>query len=167
MLPTGRRFQTIVPQQALFRMNSLLVIEQARNIMDREDVKACTTDPDRLKKLYEIIYQRWPKEKEVELATAYLRSQSTLGQEPVVVAKTDGPPDLSKMTKEERRAHLAAEFRKRKLAEKGLMDPRRQSTAMKEAVRDPSAEKVDRSPLTAWEKYAQALLMTAEMAYVN
>ncbi len=167
MLPTGRRFQTIVPQQALFRMNSLLVIEQARNIMDREDVKACATDTDRLKKLYEIIYQRWPKEKEVELATAYLRSQSTLGQEPEIVAKTDSPPDLSKMTREERRAHLAAEFRKRKLAEKGLMDPRRQSTAMKEAVRDPSAEKVDRSPLTAWEKYAQALLMTAEMAYVN
>ena len=95
MLPTGRRFQTIVPQQALFRMNSLLVIEQARNIMDREDVKACATDTDRLKKLYEIIYQRWPKEKEVELATAYLRSQSTLGQEPVIAAKTDSPPDLS------------------------------------------------------------------------
>ena len=41
------------------------------------------------------------------------------------------------------------------------------AAAIKEAVRDPSAEKVDRSPLTPWEKYAQALLMTSEMAYVN
>ena len=48
-----------------------------------------------------------------------------------------------------------------------MMDPRRQSASIKEAVRDPTAEKVDRSPLSAWEKYAHALLMTTEMAYVN
>ncbi len=166
-LPTGRRFRTIVPQQALFRMNSLLVIEQARNIMDREDIKACDNDTDRLKKLYEIIYQRWPMQKEIELATAYLRSQSTLGQEPVITTPTEAKPDLAKMSKEERRAYLVEEFKKKKLAEREMMNPRRQSTAIKEAVRDPSAEKVDRSPLTPWEKYAQALLMTSEMAYVN
>ena len=166
-LPTGRRFTTIVPQQALFRMNSLLVIEQARNIMDRKDVQAASSDTDRLRKLYEIIYQRWPKEKEIELANAYLRSQSTIGQEPVAVAKMGLPPDLSKMTPQERRRYQVEEFRKKKQAEREMMNPKRQSAAIKEAVRDPSAEKVDRSPLTAWEKYAQALLMTSEMAYVN
>lgn len=166
-LPTGRRFSTIVPQQALFRMNSLLVIEQARNIMDRADVKAAANDTERLKKLYEIIYQRWPKPKEIELATAYLRSQSTLGGDPVITAKAEAQPDFTKMTKEERRAYYVEEFKKKKLAEREMMSPKRQSALIKEAVRDPSAEKVDRSPLTPWEKYAQALLMTSEMAYVN
>ena len=166
-LPTGRRFSTIVPQQALFRMNSLLVIEQARNIMDREDVKGAAGDTEKLRKLYEIIYQRWPKEKEIELATAYLRSQSTLGEEPVIAAKADAKPDLTKMSKEERRAHMIEEFKKKRQAEREMMNPKRQSAAVKEAVRDPSAEKVDRSPLTPWEKFAQALLMTTEMAYVN
>ncbi len=166
-LPTGRRFQTIVPQQALFRMNSLLVIEQARNIMARPDVQAAANEEDRLKKLYEIIYQRWPKAKEVELARAYLRSQSTLGTDAVAVTKTETPPDLSRMTKAERRAYLQEQNRKQKREKMEAMNPKRQSAANKEAVRDPSAEKVDRSPLTAWEKYAQALLMTNEMAYVN
>jgi hypothetical protein len=44
---------------------------------------------------------------------------------------------------------------------------RRGTAGIKEAVRDPAAEKVDRSPLDAWEKFAHALLMTNEMAYVN
>ncbi|MDB6070543.1 MAG: hypothetical protein JWL81_1714, partial [Verrucomicrobiales bacterium] len=166
-LPTGRRFQTIVPQQALFRMNSLLVIEQARNIMARADVKACATDSDRLKKLYEIIYQRWPKPKEVALALVYVGSQPTLGLEPVLTQKSDTPPDLSKMTREQRKAYLIAEARRQRQAQRAAMAPKNQSASIKEAVRDPSAEKVDRSPLTSWEKYAQALLMTAEMCYVN
>ena len=71
------------------------------------------------------------------------------------------------MSEEGRRAYTVQEFKMKKQAERAIMNPKRQSAAMKEAVRDPSAEKVDRSPLTAWEKYAQALLMTAEMAYVN
>ena len=43
-----------------------------------------------------------------------------------------------------------------------MMNPRRKSAAIKEAVRDPSAGKVDRSPRTPWEKCAQALLMGAQ-----
>ena len=166
MLPTGRRFRTIVPQQALFRMNSLLVVEQARNIMNRADVQACETDRDRLQKLYEIIYQRWPKPKEVELATAYLSSQTTtLGLEPP--SENPGGPDLSKMNKKELRVYQQAEFRKKQQLAQMADNRKSQSAAIKEAVRDPAAEKVDRSPLSAWEKYAHALLMTNEMVYVD
>ena len=71
------------------------------------------------------------------------------------------------MSKEERRAYTVQEFIKKKQAERAMMNPKRQSAAIKEAVRDPSAGKVDRSPLTPFEKYAEALLMTSEMAYVN
>jgi hypothetical protein len=166
-LPTGRRFQTIVPQQALFRMNSLLVIEQARNIVQRPDFQVCDSDAGRMKKLYEIICQRWPKPREVELATAYLRGQSTLGQEPDSGTTATASSPTAAFTRDERRAVALEEFRKKKLAEKGLLDPKRQAASVKEAVREPGAEKVDRSPLTPWEKYAQALLMTSEMAYVD
>ena len=71
------------------------------------------------------------------------------------------------MSKEEHRAYMVQEFKKRKQAGRAMMNPKRQSAAIKEAVRDPSAGKVDRSPLTPLEKYAPALLMTSGMAYVN
>ncbi|MES2708205.1 MAG: PSD1 and planctomycete cytochrome C domain-containing protein [Verrucomicrobiota bacterium] len=169
-LTTGRRFTSIVPQQALFRMNSLLVIEQARNIMEREDMKACTTDDERLKKLYEIIYQRWPKEREIQLAKAYIQSMSLESPESVSTVTQAGesrPPDLRGMTKKERQQYLVREKRKKRLEELAMVNKKRDSSMVKEAVRDPSAEKVDRSPLSPWEKYAHALLMTNEMAYVN
>lgn len=169
-LPTGRRFTSIVPQQALFRMNSLLVIEQARNIMERGDMKACATDDERLKKLYEIIYQRWPREKEVQLAWAYLQSMSLEKPESVTVTETKStatPAELRHMTKKERQAHIADQRRQERQEARAQMDKKRPASVVKEAVRDPSAEKVDRSPLSPWEKYAHALLMTNEMAYVN
>ena len=33
-ITTGKRYETIVPQQALFMMNSPLVVEQARNLVN-------------------------------------------------------------------------------------------------------------------------------------
>ena len=40
----GKRYETIVPQQSLFLMNSPLVIEQARNLVDRPDFQSLTND---------------------------------------------------------------------------------------------------------------------------
>ncbi|RYD36065.1 MAG: DUF1553 domain-containing protein [Verrucomicrobiaceae bacterium] len=159
-LPTGRRSTSIIPQQALFRMNSLLVIEQARNIMARPDLKACGTDAERVRKLYEIIYQRAPGDREMGLAMDYLQSIT-----PVV-----GTPDPASLNQEERRAQATLQkerIRRQRLEKRAMMTPPRGSTQVKEAVRDSSAERVDRSPLTPWEQYAHALLITNEMAYVN
>jgi hypothetical protein len=71
-LTTGRRYETIVPQQSLFLMNSPLVIEQARNLVDREDFKSLTSDEDRVKLLYELVYQRDPSPVEIRLALNFL-----------------------------------------------------------------------------------------------
>ncbi len=38
---------------------------------------------------------------------------------------------------------------------------------LNELVSDPNAEAVDRTALDSWEKFAHALLMTSEVAYVN
>src|SRR5436309_11886601 len=43
-LPTGRRHETTVPQQALFLMNSPLVIEQAKTLVALPDCLSCPVD---------------------------------------------------------------------------------------------------------------------------
>jgi hypothetical protein len=84
-LTTGKRETTIVPQQALFMMNSPLVVEQARDLVRRDDFKALTRDEDRLALLYRLIYQRKPSDIEKKLAFAYLQSESQ--------AATGEPPE--------------------------------------------------------------------------
>jgi hypothetical protein len=74
-LTTGKRNETVVPQQALFMMNSPLVVEQARNLTLRSDFKAQTKAEDRIKLLYKLIYQRAPSEIEAKLALDYIRGE--------------------------------------------------------------------------------------------
>jgi Protein of unknown function (DUF1553)/Protein of unknown function (DUF1549)/Planctomycete cytochrome C len=73
-LTTGKRETTVVPQQALFMMNSPLVVEQARNVVRRADFKTQSDAKAKLDLLYKLIYQRSPTEIEVRLALDYLRS---------------------------------------------------------------------------------------------
>jgi hypothetical protein len=66
-----RRFYTTVPQQALFLMNSPFVVQQARNLVERPEFKAATTEQQRLQLLYELAFQREPTKAEVDLAQAF------------------------------------------------------------------------------------------------
>ncbi len=75
-LSTGRRNETIVPQQALFMMNSPLVIEQARNLTLRADFKAALRPADRVQLLYQLVYQRAPSEIEARLATEFIQRET-------------------------------------------------------------------------------------------
>jgi len=74
-LTTGKRNETIVPQQALFMMNSPLVIEQARNLTLRADFKRATNPEEKIRLLYKLIYQREPTEIEGRLALEYIRGE--------------------------------------------------------------------------------------------
>jgi hypothetical protein len=74
-LTTGRRSETIIPQQALFMMNSPLVVEQARNLTQRPDFKGRPKAEERIKLLYQLIYQRAPSEIETKLAIDYVRGE--------------------------------------------------------------------------------------------
>ncbi len=71
-ITTGKRYETIVPQQSLFLMNSPLVIEQARNLVDRPDFKSLTNDEDRVTLLYELAYQREPTPVEIKLGLNFV-----------------------------------------------------------------------------------------------
>ncbi len=82
-LSTGQRNNTIVPQQALFMMNSPLVIEQARNTVQRGDLKSLPTDADRVKMLYRLIYSRPPTDTELKLALFYLATEMSAPKGPL------------------------------------------------------------------------------------
>jgi mono/diheme cytochrome c family protein len=71
-ITTGKRYETIVPQQSLFLMNSPLVIEQARNLVARPDFTTLTNDEDRVKLLYELCYQREPNPVEIQLGVDFV-----------------------------------------------------------------------------------------------
>jgi hypothetical protein len=64
-MPTGKRYETTVPQQALFLMNSPLVIEQVRNVVNRGAFKDQDTDEGRIRYLYELFFQRPPSDEEI------------------------------------------------------------------------------------------------------
>jgi hypothetical protein len=74
-LTTGKRNQTIVPQQALFMMNSPLVVEQAKNLTVRSDFKAASGAHEKIKLLYKLIYQRAPSDIEMKLALDYIQGE--------------------------------------------------------------------------------------------
>jgi Protein of unknown function (DUF1553)/Protein of unknown function (DUF1549)/Planctomycete cytochrome C len=68
----GKRYETIVPQQCLFLMNSPLVIEQARNLVDRQDFQSLTNDDARVTLLYELVYQREASPTEIQLGLDFV-----------------------------------------------------------------------------------------------
>ena len=64
-----QRFQTTVPQQALFLMNSPFVAEQAKGVMNRVEPAEPRT---RIGKLYEIVYSRPPASDEIMLGLQFV-----------------------------------------------------------------------------------------------
>jgi hypothetical protein len=70
-----QRFQTTVPQQALFLMNSPFAIHQARTLAHRT-INSTPNTPDRITALYQFAYQRHPSEPEQHLAQQFLANSS-------------------------------------------------------------------------------------------
>jgi len=66
------RFFTTVPQQALFLMNSPFVIQQAQQLVQREEVARARTDRERITALYELLWQRPPEPSEIRQAEQFL-----------------------------------------------------------------------------------------------
>lgn len=77
----SQRFQTTVPQQALFLMNSPFVLQQAQALALRDDLKKLTSDDARIRFLYETIYQRRPDADETAMAKAFLAAPAVSSAE--------------------------------------------------------------------------------------
>ena len=72
-LTTGQRETSVVPQQALFMMNSPLVVEQSRNVVRNLKFTPQMPAEARVRSLYNLIFQREPSDEELKLALDYLR----------------------------------------------------------------------------------------------
>ena len=141
-MTTGKRYETTVPQQALFLMNSPLVVEQARNLVSRPDFKSLADDSARIQLLYDLIYQRLPRPEEIKLGLEFT------GTEPS--SERVGPTPLTQ-----------AVLRKNP-------NPNQQLNAKQLARRAAGRQTfVERDPLTGWEEYAHALLQANETSFLN
>ena len=133
-----QRFSTTVPQQALFLMNSPLVIEQVREVVERKEFKEQKNDEARIRYLYELFFQRLPLQEEIrqgiEFVAAHHPAEKVVLDAPVIRPGTDAIGQVNK--------------RQRQFAQ-------------------PASSRPTRKPLSGWQEYAHALLLTNEASFVN
>jgi len=147
--PNSKRTTSIVPQQALFLMNSPMVIDAARNVIARPEVAKSRDGLNRVFNIYKIIFQRPPSQMEIQVATDFL------GKE--VKADPQAQTDVKEII---RRANQSLAQQDKK--EESMTSRTKSIQATKNA-----GERVERKALNAWETYVQALLLSNEAAYVN
>jgi len=143
-LPSGRRYETTVPQQALFLMNSPLVIETAKKLVTLAGFNSCTDDETRVNFLYERIWQRQPRPDELKLALDFISAGSSQEKAPVVETST--------------------ELVSNDLGEKKRFGP---GQGPRQQFRKGPGFRKKRAPLKIWEEYAHALLQANETSFVN
>ncbi|HWC00969.1 MAG TPA: PSD1 and planctomycete cytochrome C domain-containing protein, partial [Bryobacteraceae bacterium] len=71
------RYNTTVPQQALFLLNSPFVAEQARHLAHRPEVERLSDAQQRIGEMYRIVFGRAPSSHEVELGKRFLASAAS------------------------------------------------------------------------------------------
>ncbi len=156
----SRRTTTIVPQQALFFMNSPMTINVARKVTRQPEFERATDMADRVREIYKVLFQRSPQPQEIAFARDFLTSAGLKNPDTTQPSKLS--PQAQKQ--QEREARAEDEFverqKKRNEAMSQMRDYRR-------TLRNSDGDFVFRKPLTPWEQYAQALLFTNEIAYVN
>lgn len=150
-----KRTSTIVPQQALFFMNSAMSVDVARKVTSRPEFVEAKDDYARVRAIYQVIFQRTPRPEEVKLAAEFYNSK-------VIADRGKG-------------AQLASAPQPPRAAERGRPAPKKvdpmddimmRKGNGKSVVKN-AGEIVQRRPLSIWEEYAQALLFSNEIVYVN
>ena len=147
-MPNSHRTTTVVPQQALFLMNSSMAVDVARKTLSRPEVANATSDLHRIMALYRIVFQRAPKPQEVQMGVAFIQSEAKLQDETAALMQGK----MTKLVEKEKR-----------LAKGG---GKKNNETRFGAIHN-EGDRVERKPLTPWETYAQALLFSNEAAYVN
>jgi len=140
----GKRYETTVPQQALFLMNSPIVIEQMRNIVNRPAFQEAESDDARIRMLYELFFQRPPSEEETRAGRDFVAAFQQTGA--AAVGPQVGRPPRGQGPQ----------------AGPG-QGPGRGRAAGRGRVGGAAA----RVPLNGWQEYAHALLLTNEFAFVS
>ncbi|MBL9189478.1 MAG: PSD1 domain-containing protein [Opitutaceae bacterium] len=155
-VPSGRRYETLVPQQALFLMNSPMVIETARKLVARPAFADAQNDQDRVVLLYLAIFQRWPTRLEVDLGLKYVKSNPGGTN---IVLPGDKPVAAQPDPREAARA-----AKKAKAAEMAAMNAKKQQGRFNTQV---GGVYDSSTPLDAWTKLAHALFQSNEAIFYN
>jgi hypothetical protein len=165
-MPNSKRTSTVVPQQALFFMNSPMAVDVTRKIVAQPEVAGASDALGRLFGIYRIIFQRPPTQAEIQLAYQFVGNEAkdaapdpTASASAALGSKAKGK-SLSAAMNPQQLAKLEAQ-EKRKQAAKAA--GRKGATA---AIQN-EGSRVERKALTPWETYVQALLFSNEAAYVN
>jgi cytochrome c553 len=140
-MTTGKRYETTVPQQALFMMNSPLVVELARKLVSGQSFQDLNTEEDKIKFLYERIFQREPSDVEIKLGLDFVND-------------SPAPETISADARE----HMKDQRKERKNP-----DRKKGGRAMSMVSIGPGQIR----PVGAWAKYAHALLQTNEAIFVD
>jgi hypothetical protein len=141
---SGRRYETTVPQQALFLMNSPLVIEQVRRVVNRDAFQNAGSADERITYLYELFFQRPPRDEEIQAGAAFIE-----GFQPGAAAAQPAPAPAARGAGQGGRAQGPGRGR------------------LGGAARGRGQPAPVRLPLNGWQEYAHALLLTNEAAFVN
>ncbi len=142
-MPSGKRYETTVPQQALFLMNSPVVVEQAKKLVSLKEFETCSDETARIQFLYERIYQRPARTPEIQLGLDFVAQMPSTERTSKDIAASQSDSDGQRR------------FGPRALAKQQRFE-RNQPPASKK-----------RAPLTGWQEYAHALLQANEASFVN
>ena len=82
--PNTKRTSTIVPQQALFLMNSPFMQKQAGSLAAKLPITGSTPDSETIKALYRRTLSRDPKTDELDLAQRFLGEAGSLQNEATI-----------------------------------------------------------------------------------
>jgi hypothetical protein len=144
-LETGRRHETTVPQQALFLMNSPLVIEQAKKLVALAEFNQCLDDEARIQFLYNRVYQRPARPEEVKLGLEFVSEKPEADK----VASVDDVVQTVSNDEKARKNLKQKQFGKKRMQGGG------------------GGKFRQREPLKTWEEYAHALMQANETSFVN
>jgi mono/diheme cytochrome c family protein len=142
-LTTGKRYETTVPQQALFMMNNPLVVELARRLVNGQEFKDQSGREPRIQFLYERIYQREPTGVEIKLGDRYIED-------------SPAPDQITDASREELQQQRDERQNSKPGAKKG-------GRTMAMANLGPRQLR----PIGTWVKYAHVLLQANEAIFIN
>jgi cytochrome c553 len=142
-ITTGRRYETTVPQQALFMMNNPLVVELARRLVNEDEFKEQSGREARIQFLYERIYQREPTDVEIKLGDRYIED-------------SPAPDQITDASREEAQQQRDERQKPKPGAKKG-------GRSMAMANLGPRQLR----PIGTWVKYAHVLLQANEAIFIN
>ncbi|MEI6712187.1 MAG: PSD1 and planctomycete cytochrome C domain-containing protein [Verrucomicrobiota bacterium] len=148
--PNSKRTSSIVPQQALFLMNSPFTLSIAQKVVQRpEVVEAVVTNKDArsgILNIFQIVLQRTPTKTEFEMALRFLQTEA---KEQAKVASATA----KSLTEGQKKAE--------ELVRRSQTDNDTRKAVVNEG------ELVRRTTLSPWESLVQALMFCNESAYLN